>query len=279
MPRFSAERDVNAERDDRRPVDGHRRRDLVERDAVEEDLHVAQRADRDALLARPRRGSSGGRSRSPSGRANRRRSRARSALASRYLKRSLVCSGVPKPANRRIVQSRPRYIVGCTPRVNGYWPGRPSVLDQLVLAVRRGEHVRNGDARVGGERLLAQRRLLDHARQIFLGSTSRAAGAAAARSRRRSAWGRPSRGGPSFGERPRGGLGLRLRRPGELLGRQLLHGALQSAGDGRDLLRADSRGHGERGLAPGSCPRKERCQSRSLVRRRGASPEVQGALQ
>ena len=45
--------------------------------------------------------------------------------ASRYLKRSLVCSGVPKPANMRIVQRRPRYIVGWTPRVNGYSPGRP----------------------------------------------------------------------------------------------------------------------------------------------------------
>ena len=46
--------------------------------------------------------------------------------ASRYLKRWFVCSGVPKPANMRMVQSRPRYIVGCTPRVKGYCPGRPS---------------------------------------------------------------------------------------------------------------------------------------------------------
>jgi hypothetical protein len=37
-----------SEQDDRRPVDGHRRRDLVERDAVEQHLHVAQRVDRDA---------------------------------------------------------------------------------------------------------------------------------------------------------------------------------------------------------------------------------------
>ena len=43
----------------------------------------------------------------------------------RYLKRLLVSSGVPKPANWRIVHSRPRYMVGCAPRVNGYWPGRP----------------------------------------------------------------------------------------------------------------------------------------------------------
>ena len=46
--------------------------------------------------------------------------------ASKYLKRSLVSSGRPKPANMRMVHRRPRYIVGYTPRVNGYSPGRPS---------------------------------------------------------------------------------------------------------------------------------------------------------
>ncbi len=33
---------------------------------------------------------------------------------------------MPKPANWRIVHSRPRYIDGYTPRVNGNAPGRPS---------------------------------------------------------------------------------------------------------------------------------------------------------
>ena len=47
--------------------------------------------------------------------------------SSRYWKRSLVSSGVPKPANWRIVQSRPRYMVACGPRVNGYSPGLPIV--------------------------------------------------------------------------------------------------------------------------------------------------------
>ena len=37
--------------------------------------------------------------------------------AMRYLKRWLVSAGEPNPANIRIVHSRPRYIVGCTPRV------------------------------------------------------------------------------------------------------------------------------------------------------------------
>ncbi len=46
--------------------------------------------------------------------------------ASRYLNRAFVSSGRPKPANIRIVHSRPRYMVGYTPRVNGYSPGAPS---------------------------------------------------------------------------------------------------------------------------------------------------------
>ena len=44
---------------------------------------------------------------------------------SRNLNRSFVASGVPKPAYWRIVQGRPRYIVGWMPRVNGYSPGNP----------------------------------------------------------------------------------------------------------------------------------------------------------
>ena len=45
--------------------------------------------------------------------------------SSRYLKRAFVWSAVPKPANWRIVQSRPRYMVSWMPRVYGYWPGSP----------------------------------------------------------------------------------------------------------------------------------------------------------
>ncbi len=36
-----------------------------------------------------------------------------------------VSSAVPKPANWRIVHSRPRYIEPYTPRVYGYSPGSP----------------------------------------------------------------------------------------------------------------------------------------------------------
>ena len=43
--------DVEAPQDDRRPVDGHRGRHLVERDAVEQHLHVGQRTDGHAALA------------------------------------------------------------------------------------------------------------------------------------------------------------------------------------------------------------------------------------
>ena len=43
--------------------------------------------------------------------------------SSRYRNRSFVSAAVPNPANCRIVQSRPRYIDGYTPRVNGNDPG------------------------------------------------------------------------------------------------------------------------------------------------------------
>ena len=41
----------------------------------------------------------------------------------------------PKPAYWRMVQRRPRYIVGCTPRVKGYSPGKPTWLDIITDAV------------------------------------------------------------------------------------------------------------------------------------------------
>ena len=55
----------------RRSVDRHRRRHLVERDAVEQDAHVLDRVDRDADLADLATARSGSRSRSPSGSADR----------------------------------------------------------------------------------------------------------------------------------------------------------------------------------------------------------------
>jgi hypothetical protein len=45
--------------------------------------------------------------------------------SSRYLKRAFVSAALPKPANWRMVQTLPRYIVWCTPRVYGNWPGSP----------------------------------------------------------------------------------------------------------------------------------------------------------
>ena len=44
------------------------------------------------------------------------------------MKRLLVSSGVPKPANWRIVQSRPRYIVGCDAAGEGVLPGQAQML-------------------------------------------------------------------------------------------------------------------------------------------------------
>jgi len=46
-------------------------------------------------------------------------------LMSSALKRRLVSSAAPKPANMRIVQSRERYPEGWMPRVNGASPGSP----------------------------------------------------------------------------------------------------------------------------------------------------------
>src|SRR2546428_10040327 len=48
--------------------------------------------------------------------------------AMRYLKRPFVSSPVPNPAIWRIVQRRPRYMVGYGPRVNGQRPGSPMSL-------------------------------------------------------------------------------------------------------------------------------------------------------
>src|SRR6476469_59829 len=47
-------------------------------------------------------------------------------FSSRNLKRLFVSSGVPKPANMRIVHGLPRYIVACGPRVYGNLPASPS---------------------------------------------------------------------------------------------------------------------------------------------------------
>ena len=64
------------------------------------DAHLRRQVERDATARSARRRADGG-----------------SARSSRR--------AVPKPAYCRIVQSRPRYIVGCTPRVNGNAPGSP----------------------------------------------------------------------------------------------------------------------------------------------------------
>jgi hypothetical protein len=118
--------DVQRQQHRGRRVDRHRRRHLVERDVAEQPGHVGERRHAHALAAdlaeRPRvlgvvaherRHVEGGR-------------QAGLPEASKNLKRWLVSSGVPKPANMRIVHGLPRYIVACGPRVNGKLPGSPS---------------------------------------------------------------------------------------------------------------------------------------------------------
>ncbi len=69
------------------------------------------------------------------GRAGRRRPRGRvTPCSSRYLKRALVWRALPKPANWRMVQTLPRYMVSWTPRVNGNWPGIAEIA--VVVEVR-----------------------------------------------------------------------------------------------------------------------------------------------
>ena len=104
---------VEQQQDGRRRVDGHRRRDLVEREAGQQQPHVLERVDGHADLAHLALRRGDGRSRSPSGSAGRTRTTGRSGRRpSRNLKRWLVASAVPKPAYWRIVHSRPRYMVG-----------------------------------------------------------------------------------------------------------------------------------------------------------------------
>ena len=109
--------------DDGRGVDGHRHGDVGQVDAVERLGHVVERVHGDAEpadLAKAR-----GSSLSSPMRVGRSKAVLRPVwpFSSRNLKRSLVCRGLPKPANWRMVQSRLRYMVAWTPRVNGYWPG------------------------------------------------------------------------------------------------------------------------------------------------------------
>ena len=54
--------------------------------------------------------------------------------ARRKWKRALVSSAVPNPANCRMVHSRPRYMLGYTPRVYGYSPGNPMSSGRAVTS-------------------------------------------------------------------------------------------------------------------------------------------------
>src|SRR3989441_46702 len=124
-PLLLRDRDVRAEREDRAGVDGHAGGDPVERDSAEEHLEVLQRGDGDALpphfaarhrvvgvVAHQGRHVEGG-------------AQAGHAVLEQVLEALIVSSGVPNPANWRIVHSRPRYMLGCGPRVYGNCPGNP----------------------------------------------------------------------------------------------------------------------------------------------------------
>jgi len=77
----------------------------------------------------------------------------------------LLSSAVPNPAYCRMVQKRPRYMVGWTPRVKGYSPGKPRSRPYSCSAASSGVYTRfQRDAGGGDEPRLTLR----GARQGFL---------------------------------------------------------------------------------------------------------------
>ncbi len=99
-----------------RAVHGHRDRHLVERDAVEQDLHVLDGVDRDAGLADVAHRRADGRCHSRDGWRDRRRPTGPSARASGSRgRRRWTLPAVEKPAYCRMVQGRLAYMVGARP--------------------------------------------------------------------------------------------------------------------------------------------------------------------
>ena len=116
--------DVEREQDAGGRVDGHRGGDVVEGDAVEEALHVFDGVDGDADLADFAEGhgvvgvvadlrgqiEGDGEAGGPVG-------------EQEFVAAVGLSSASPMPAYWRMVQRRPRYMVGWMPRVKGYSPG------------------------------------------------------------------------------------------------------------------------------------------------------------
>ena len=146
-------RHVEREQDGGGGVDGHRGRDPLERQALEQHAACPAGCRWPRRCAPPRRAPADGRSRGPSGSG---RSNATDSPvcpeASSRLKRWLVASADPKPAYWRMVQSRPRCMVGWIPRVNGGTPGRPRSRSASKGRLeprqrRRRRKIREGNAR------------------------------------------------------------------------------------------------------------------------------------
>ncbi len=132
-------------------VDGHRRRHLVEREARQQEPHVVDRVDGHPDLAHLAHRRGGGRSRSPSGWAGRRRTtdrcrrwRAGAASARWWTRRCRSRSTGASSTGGRGTWSR------YTPRVNGYDPGSPSCGVGIPAGqVGRGVDGADLDPRVG----------------------------------------------------------------------------------------------------------------------------------
>ena len=145
-PGCSAARHVHGEEDGRRRVDRHRRRHRPQVDPGEEVLRVGQRVDGHAA---PSYLALGERIVGVTAHERGKVERHRQPPASRpeqLAKRTLVSSAVPKPANRRMVQSFERYIEACGPRVKGGHRASPAA-PPGPRAIGRPVHRLEPDAR------------------------------------------------------------------------------------------------------------------------------------
>ncbi len=131
-------------------VDGHGHRDLFEGDRLRRGVsHVVEGVDGDSELADFAAASGVIESRPISVGRSKAVPRPVWPLARRKWKRSLVCRGVPKPANCRMVQRRPRYMLGWMPRVKGKAPGVPIASAKGMASVSAG--VREAGCGRGGK--------------------------------------------------------------------------------------------------------------------------------
>ena len=116
---LARQRHVHAEQDRRGRIDGHRGRDLAEGNALEELLHVRQAIDRHPDPSHLGLGQWMVGVVADLGRQSKAVESPVWPLSNSMRKRAFVSRALAKPAYWRMVQNRPRYMVGRIPRVKG----------------------------------------------------------------------------------------------------------------------------------------------------------------